>query len=66
MNSANIDLPPNIALNLDYERYYQEAEKLYDQYQQNTPFPHTVIDGMFDNNLLQRIADECGEAFKDI
>ena len=65
MNSPDTHTPPNIAVNLDYEQYYKEAQKLHDEYQENTPFPHIIIDGMFDNNLLLRISDECGEAFKE-
>jgi len=66
MKSHQTHSPTSIAVNLDYERYYKEAQKQHDQYLENTPFPHSVIDGMFDNDLLLRIADECGEAFKDI
>ncbi|WP_428310202.1 2OG-Fe(II) oxygenase [Hydrocarboniphaga sp.] len=43
---------------LDITRLRAAAEDLRDSYQQARPFPHVVVDGLFDNSMLQSVVDE--------
>ena len=45
-------------INKNYSNLHDVALKYFDQYISAKPFPHIVLDGFFDENLLQDILDE--------
>lgn len=54
------------SLGIDYDKFYKKGISLKDSYTENSPYPHIMIDGLFDENLLEKISEECSQSFKDI
>lgn len=52
-------------LDFDYDALYRKATSMNLDYDQNKPYPHIVVDGLFDLDLLKCIAAECTDSFKD-
>jgi prolyl 3-hydroxylase /prolyl 3,4-dihydroxylase len=37
----------------------ENIEKLHDEYVNNTPWKHSVVDKLFNDDLLEKVKDEC-------
>ncbi|WP_370980290.1 2OG-Fe(II) oxygenase [Agaribacterium sp. ZY112] len=53
-------------LELDYKKLYQTASASKSAYASAKPFPHIVLDGLFDKAMLKEVASEAAATNKDI